>query len=384
MAFADNLAAINEWYFFREFTYSKTTFRPSPSKETELADAIIWIGDLLVVFQLKEREADSDTTVEAEKHWFERKVLWKATRQIKDTLLYLNTAGTIEIKNHRGHISRLDFRSINHLNKLIVYLPHDSLPEDCRRQKHHKSRTAGIIHIMPAYDYLGIVRTLLTPAEVADYLRFRQSIIDKWETEVTAITEQALIGQYLKGNTEAMPSVEYTKYLRLLEHRADEWDMSGIISNFLDRICTNNEQTQYYPIIREIALLKRDELREFKKRFQLSREAAHKDELVLPYRIACPRTGCGFVFIPMTKDLLPHRKIALENFTLLHKYELKLSKCIGVSIADDDAGWFTAEWFYAESPWKQDQQIEESLQKNYPFRNVKQSELLRYTFRDEV
>jgi hypothetical protein len=102
----------------------------------------------------------------------------------------------------------------------------------------------------------------------------------------------------------------------------------------------------------------------------------------LPYRIVSLRTGCGFVFIPVTKDLLPNRRKGLENLTLLHKYEMKLSKCIGVSIADDSDGRFTAEWFFVESSWIQNPQLEDSLKNSNPFRNVKQGELLRYTFKD--
>jgi hypothetical protein len=185
MAFADELAALNEWHFFREFTYSKTTFRPAPSQKVELADAIIWIGDLLVVYQLKEREAQSDTTVEAEKRWFERKVLRQATGQVRDTLAYLHAAGVIEIRNHRGHALGLDIRSIHELHKLVVYLPHDALPWDYRRLKHHRSRTAGVIHIIPANDYLSIARTLLTPAEVADYLLKVYRLNDVFKQQVS-------------------------------------------------------------------------------------------------------------------------------------------------------------------------------------------------------
>lgn len=56
MSFEDDLAAINEDYFFREFTFSKTTFRPDPNQEVELADSIIWIDEFLIVFQVKERK----------------------------------------------------------------------------------------------------------------------------------------------------------------------------------------------------------------------------------------------------------------------------------------------------------------------------------------
>ena len=135
MAFEDELNALNEWYFFREFTYSKTTFHPTPSQEVELADSIIWIGDLLVVYQLKERETQKVTTAKAEKRWFEKKILGLATRQVRDTLKYFEDMGTIEIQNHRGHTFRLDLQSIYQMHKLIVYLPRVTLPESYRKLK---------------------------------------------------------------------------------------------------------------------------------------------------------------------------------------------------------------------------------------------------------
>ena len=379
MTFENDLATLNEWYFFREFTYSRNTFRPSPSREVELADSIIWIGDLLVVYQLKERMAPSATTVEAEEHWFEKKVLRQATRQVRDTLSYLNSRETIKIRNHRGHAFGLDVRLIRELHKLIVYLPHEALPERCRKLKYHSSRTAGVIHIISASDYLGIVQTLCTPAEVIEYLRFREALIDRWKREISTVPEQALVGQYLEGDTKTPPSIRFIEYLQRLDRGARGWDMSGIISKFPDRVTTDNEPADYYPIVRELALLMRNELREFKKRFQLSVEKALANKFTLPYRIACPRTSCGFVFIPVTKAELPHRRIGLQNLSLAHKYELKLPKCIGVAIADDADGHFTAEWFYAEFPWAQDVEMEDLLRDSYPFREVKQVELPRYT-----
>lgn len=37
--------------------------------------------------------------------------------------------------------------------------------------------------------------------------------------------------------------------------------------------------------------------------------------------------------------MVPHRRTGLINLTLAHKYEQHLPKCVGVSIADDEAGW---------------------------------------------
>ena len=382
MAFADELAALNESYFFSEFTYSCNTFQPLVGQEVELADSLVWLGDSLIAFQLKERAPIVGATAQSEKSWFEKKVLGAATRQVRDTLNYLAVNNNIEVQNHRNHTFTLSFEQVSELHKLVVYSPQLELPADCRCIKHHRSRTAGVIHIISADDYLGIIRTLLTPAEVAEYLSFREQLIDRWEIDVIAVPELALVGQYILGDINARPSIEHIEYLQQLEHRSEEWDMSGVIAKFPDRVTTDNAPTDYYPIVRELALLKRNELREFKKRFQLSVQKTREDVFVRPYRMAVPRTECGFVFIPVTREFLQHRRVGLQNFTLAHKYEQRLPRCIGLSIADDENGWFTVEWCYIEFAWEEDAQMEHMLETNNPFRDVAVSELPRYTFRE--
>ena len=61
MTFEKDINKLNEDFFFKEFTYSTATFRPHPSKEIELADGIIWLDEILVVFQLKERQLSTPT-----------------------------------------------------------------------------------------------------------------------------------------------------------------------------------------------------------------------------------------------------------------------------------------------------------------------------------
>jgi hypothetical protein len=57
-----------------------------------------------------------------------------------------------------------------------------------------------------------------------------------------------------------------------------------------------------------------------------------------------------------------------------------LSKCIGVTIADDVKPWFTAEWCYVEFPWEKDLEMDEWLKTSKPFREVKHIESQRYSF----
>jgi hypothetical protein len=380
MSFEEDIARFNEFYFFREFTFSENTFRKTPTEEVELADNVVWLDEPLIVYQLKERQAPSDTTPEKEQQWFKRKIIEKAKSQIRDTLNYLHNHNNIQIQNHRGHTFNIKVSSLESVHKLVLYKAHESLPESSRRLKHHRSQTAGFIHLISADDYLGIVKTLLTPAEVADYLAFREALISSWQEDILALPEQALVGQYLSGDSEHKPGLQFLEYLRSLEHRAEEWDMSGIISIFLERITTDNPPTDYYYIIREIAKLKRNELREFKTRYKFSMDKARANEFTLPYRIASPRTGCGFVFVPLTHDFMERRLQYLQNLTYAHKYDQKLPKCIGVSFAPEEDGWYSVEWCYIEFPWQDDPELENMLQQSNPFREVRVAELSQYTF----
>jgi hypothetical protein len=380
MSFEEDIAKLNEFYFFREFTFSENTFRKSPTEEVELADNIVWLDEPLIVYQLKERQPPSNTNSEKEQKWFKRNIIDSAKRQIRDTLDYLQNHSNIQIQNHRGHIFDIKVTSLDSIHKLILYKAHECLPECCRNLKHHRSQTAGFIHLISSDDYSGIVKTLLTPAEVADYLTFRETLVSKWEEDTLNLPEQALVGQYLSGDSEHRPNLHFIEYLRLLEHKAEEWDLSGIISIFLDRITTGNPPADYYYIVREIAKLKRNELREFKTRFKLSMDKAKINEFTLPYRIALPRTSCGFVFIPLTHDFLERRQQFLQNLTYAHKYDQKLPKCIGVSFAPEEDGWYSVEWCYIEFQWEYDQELENMLKQSNPFREVQVAELPQYTF----
>ncbi len=383
MSFEREIGQLNECFFFREFTFSKNTFRPSPEQEVELADNVVWLDDQLIVFQLKEREAPENPNAESEGRWFNRKVITQGTGQIRDTLAYLRAHEQIELENHRGHRFHLRGAAIATIHKVVCFLPHEALPDECRSRKFHRSETASVIHLIPANDYLGIVQTLLTPHEVSEYLSFREELIESWETEVNALPEQALVGQYLSGDADAPPNLDYTEYLAALEHRGEEWDMSGVIKELPDRVTTDNEPTDYYNIVIEIAKLKRNELREFKKRFQLSMEKARADEFVSPYRMACPRTSCGFVFIPLVKECVDVRQQGLKNLTFACKYDLRLPKCLGVSFAPEGRGWYSVEWCYMEFPWERDEEMDARLRWDNPFREVKTKELSRYTYQGE-
>lgn len=219
---------------------------------------------------------------------------------------------------------------------------------------------------------------LLSAGEIEEYLCFRTKLIEVWGEELNKFTEKALVGQYI-GNVgpSVQPSEEFQFFVDQVLHEVESWDMSGILHNFFERIY---ESGNYYAILRELAKLHRNELKLIKERFKLSMDKAIANEFAAPYRVVIPRTGCGFVFIPTEQDLKNVRHRGLENFTLLHKYEQKIDKCIGVCFVGDGGEWCLVDWCYIEEPWSFDEQIEQSLQRSYPFREVKQHLVPRYKF----
>jgi len=111
----NDVAVINSNFFFKEFTFSKNKFKVRETdKELELADNVIWLDDLLIIYQIKERNNvvdDKDKVI----NWFNQKVTKKAVKQIKDTLKYFENYDGIVIQNEKGHtfVSELEYEATN-------------------------------------------------------------------------------------------------------------------------------------------------------------------------------------------------------------------------------------------------------------------------------
>jgi hypothetical protein len=375
---------LNSNAFFREFSFAKNKFSPKPKEELEFADHVVWLDDLLLVFQCKERNMSKNTTTENEEKWFNKNVVSEATRQIRNTLGYLRDYKDIHLTNDRNHTFNIATAKLKSIDKIVLYSDHEALPPKCRYKKYHNSSSVGFIHIFNIEDYMTICETLVTPAEIHHYLSYREELINKWEKETAHIPEYSLLGHFLYGDLSAEPSIESTKYLMALKDNRVEWDFTNIARIFADRMTVTSNPQDYYKIITELAKFKRTDLKMFKERFELAKEKAMKNEFAIPYRIAIPRTGCGFVFIPITQDVIHKRTQGLSNLTLAHKYDQKLSKCIGLSISPDRDGYFYVEWCYIEFPWVYDEEMEKSLKENFPFRSVKEDFVPTYIFNKTV
>jgi hypothetical protein len=372
-------ARLNELYFLPEFTFANATFSPPTGTERELADGIVWLEDSALIFQMKERSAAVSEAENCDR-WLERKVLTKATQQMRATLDYLGTHPEISAKNGRGQSVTLRGDDLQNLHKIVLYLEPE---QTSTRKKFHVSSTAGFIHVIPEIDYRGIVETLCTLSELFEYLDWREHLLRSYSS-AQSLPELSLVGNFLWGNRGKAPELSDAGYLYALQDNQGEWDVSGILQNFLARSTEENENNNYHSIIGQIPKLNRAELKCFKDRFLLSIKKAREDSFTLPYRFSSVSTRCGFVFIPLENEYRSSRRIALVNFAQALKYDERLDRCVGITFLADPDGWFTIDWGFVSFPWQYDRSQQEQLESFYPFRKANAKRVSRYEFSPDI
>lgn len=362
--------------FFKEFTFASNRFSPTPNDELELADNIIRLADDLMIFQLKERSAEHAGNETSETKWFERKVVRAGTKQIRDTLRYLNSFPGITLTNERGHSFNIAEHTRGKIRSVIIYLPASNLAETCINRKFYVSREAGFIHLIDASDYLLINRSLQIPRDIISYLDHRAVLLKRYSQPDYHITESMMLGHYIGESVVNPPSERCVEHLQHLVQDTENWDLSSLIGKMHDSIQKQATNTDYYSILEEIMRLPRSGWREVKKRLQICLEVCKERRLERPYRFVNANTGCGFLFIPVFPEVwtLPNaaqiRVNGLKNLTFAHMYDQKVERCVGVSFSMDGE-FFEIDWCYMNSPWVYDREMETRLQANFPFRGVR-------------
>jgi hypothetical protein len=253
-------------------------------------------------------------------------------------------------------------------------------------RKFHISRSAGFIHIIEVNDYAGICLTLCTPAEIIEYLNFREKYLTTI-LDASKEKEKSILGRFLISrdcpDLRLDSKVEDYSYVvdRLIQNK-EEWDIKNIIetiplASYEHTISEHN--LDYYSIILELSWLYRTELKFLKDRFLRCVDSANAGNFDLPYRMVGALRQCGIVIMSLQPDLMEKRRLALGNFTLAHKYELKLPRAIGIVIVNKSEG-LIVDYLFIESEWKKDTLIEKLLNENYPFRPLKTIGIDRYKF----
>lgn len=370
------ISRINTNVFFKEFTFSKNDFVDFNSKqEFEFADSVVWIDDIFFIFQVKGREASESNS---DYKWFKNKVLNKAVKQIKDSHAFLENYSNIPVTNEKGHKRNISEAKSEKIKSIIIYSPSENFEERQRFIKCYESKQVGLIHLFHIEDYQWICTYLVTPAEIEEYLIFREELFSIHKSYINNLPEQYVLGHFLETLDTSEINLRFLDNLKIEYDEVTKFDISFILENFDNHISMIKEKTDYYPIITEIAKLNRSELIEFKKRLSKAIKLCNEKEYIIPFRVYIPRTDCGFVFIPLGDEKPELFLKRLDTFTLIHKYDQRAYRCVGFAVREievDGKANFDMYWEFIEFEWNYDAIVSKALSKNFPLRKAKLKKL---------
>lgn len=383
MTLEEFTAQLNGSTFWREFTFSQNQFSPRPGQEVELADNVVWLGEVLFVIQMKEREKPTDDR-ETERRWFKKKVRGKAVSQIKDTLRFLEEHECIGITNGRGQRYEVRGADIRQIEKIVLYAAGPALPDDCSTIRFHISENAGFIHVFEQSDYSQVIKTLAVPEEVRRYLVYRQDALRALsDTEVTVV-EADILAAYMVD--EVIPSPISHRILSRLFDDADQTDLSPIMHRLADHIQHSDSGGDYTRILLEFAKLPRSGWRAAKERLDLVIKQARSGEFERPYRFAFQPTDCSFMFSPLLPQMPTTgvegekaRITGLQNLTSVAKYLAKASKGVGVLVSKD-GDYLHLDWCLIDQSWECDPDLDAYLEEGNLFGAVREKKIDGYYF----
>jgi len=384
----EDIAKLNEDIFLREFTYCNTKFRSGSGQELELCDGAIWLDDLLILFQAKSRNLDDATAdVETESKWFKAKIGKKAVSQLADSVRYLANESALPMFNRRGQELDLSGISPTTTHLVAIYKASPLISDRTFLSKGRVSQRVGFIHFISEGDYQAICMTLQTPMEVSQYLRFREMYVPQ-DPKSHEVSEKVLVGKYLTDTDDALDLCDEHEFItdRLL-NSPEEFSVSRMLHEYLERLrlCDGNQESlQYHKILSVLAKLKRNVMKQFKRRLLWAMDKAKASEACLPSRMMLPYMDCSFLFLPLEQVEEESRIRFLERYALLCKQDLKSRLCLGIGVsknyrAPNDSSSFLVHGIHLEGEWEPHAEHDAYLSENPDcFREMRGTELGLY------
>jgi hypothetical protein len=360
--------------FMRAFSYPASQLPINFEKDVELADRVMLIDGIGFIFELCEREQKVASKAGDLEKWISGHVVRKGVKRIQNTRDLLGAYVGLSLVNHFGHRLTVSPREPDSYVSMIIYrVPQKSRAFRAARFK--KNRNGAFVHVLRDVDYFEICHHFVTPAELVDYFSFRRDILLSWDPPSTAVSESALIGQYLLEDFSSPPDSRFER-AALSRGGPTACEFSFVLDTLAAKLA--GQDTEYadidsYAILSELALLRRYELRALKLELRLALEAVRADRFELPYRIAA-RTGCGFLVVPVTSEFHDRAVTALTSLSLASKYELDLGRQVGIGM------WKTSEfvdveWIFMKGSNTPDLDLEERMEFGYPFRRTSEQRL---------
>ena len=371
----DFAAQQHENVFSRAFSYAASQLPISFAKDIELADQVLMLDGVGFIFELCEREQKVTSKVGDLEKWLSNHVMRKGVKRIQNTRDLLGDYVGLSLVNHFGHRVTVSPKKPESFVTMIIYrVPAKSRAFRAARFK--KSRNGGFVHVLRDADYFEICHHFVTPTEMLDYFSFRQDILLNWDPPSTAVSESALIGQYLLEDFTSPPDARFERAARS-RGGPTACEFSFVLETLASKVAAQEEEyadTDGYEILLELALLGRYELRALKQELRLALEAVRANRFEQPYRIASERRSCGFLTVPVTTEFHDRAHNALRSLARAAKYELDLERQVGIGMWKNSE-FVDIKWIFLEGSNPPDPDLETRLAYSYPFRRTSEHRL---------
>jgi len=361
--------------FARAFAVSTNQLPHGTETQPGLADRMLLTNSIGFIFQLCERESHGVVKAGELERWAATQVVRKGVRLIQNTRELLATYSAISLVNDFGHRVTVSPKETESLVGVVVYrVPPKTRPFRVARFK--RVRNGTFVHVLRDTDFFEICDHFVTPAELLEYFNFRRDILLGWDPPTTAVSETALIGQYLLEDFESPPDQRLEAAARARRSPA-VCEFTFVLDNLAASIAAQEDDfadNDHYRILFELSMLGRYELRALSEQLRLALESVRADKLELPYRVASSKTGCGFIILPLTREFHDRSNDALESLAHASKHELDLERQVGIGMWRDGE-FVEIEWLYLSGPNAPDAEIDERLVQSYPFRRASERRL---------
>ncbi|QND63679.1 hypothetical protein HB777_07050 [Mesorhizobium loti] len=366
--------------FWKEFTFTQLKLRVAGG-EAELADNVVWFGDVAIIIQMKERVAETEDP-EAERRWFNNKVMKTAIKQIKDSMRFLDERGSIPVSNIRNQSFELRKANLREVKKVVIYKSGRALPAESRGVQYKESQSVGFIHIFDQDNYDRALNILIAPEEIRRYLDYRQASLLKLAGHKIRVTEDDIIAAYTLAQLVPTPT-SHTALTRLMDD-IDSYNLSSILGNLADHIEVDDRINEYAKIMVEFARVPRAAWKAAKERLDRCLVASRTGQFLQPYRFYYEGTDTSFVFSALHPDIpagnadREKRGGYLQFLTTAGKYLSQAKTGVGVQVSYLD-GDVMIDWCLVDEPWNRDP-IMEKVTADEIFRPVREQQVDGFFF----
>jgi len=385
--FHDFMAQQHANVFMRAFSFAANQLPQTSEKQPEIADRVLIVDDMGFIFHIREREAKVAAKSADLERWVSGQVVKKGVRRIQSTRDLLASYVGLSVVNHFGHRMTVTAKNPDALVGIVIYrVPPKARPFRAARFK--QNRNGGFVHILRDTDYFEICHHFVTPTELLDYFSFRRDVLVSWDPPSTAVSESALIGQYLIEDFSSPPSSSLERAARS-RGGPTACEFSFVLDSLGAEIAAIESEEggdeherddngpigdDRYEILKELALLSRYELRALKQQVRQALDAVRGNRLELPFRITSTRTGCGILIVPVMREFHERAFDALESLAIASKHELDLERQVGIGMWKNTE-FVDLEWILLKGKNPPFPQLDQRLAQNYPFRRASERRL---------